>query len=107
VNLAWLRRWSRRLALVSRVRTGAAVLTRHYLAAAWYCSATLAGMRPRSLIAIPWALAQARISLLCSRAEEGRTARRRGARPVSRAWPVKGARSLRSVLACFLLRSIS
>jgi hypothetical protein len=32
------------------------------LLSAWYRSVTLAGIRPRSLTAIPWALAQARIS---------------------------------------------
>jgi hypothetical protein len=35
------------------------------LAAAWYCSTTLAGMRPRSLTARPCSFAQARMSLLC------------------------------------------
>ena len=30
--------------------------------AAWYCSATLAGMRSRSLTVMPWSFAQARIS---------------------------------------------
>ena len=37
---------------------------RQFPVAAWYCSTTLAGMRPRSLTARPWPLAQARISLL-------------------------------------------
>jgi hypothetical protein len=32
--------------------------------AAWYCSTTLAGMRPRSLTAMPWSFAQARMSPL-------------------------------------------
>jgi hypothetical protein len=31
-------------------------------AAAWYCSTTLAGMRPRSLTARPWSRAQALMS---------------------------------------------
>jgi hypothetical protein len=43
-------------------------------AAAWYCSTTLAGIRPRSLTAMPWSFAQARISPLRWRA--GRAARR-------------------------------
>ena len=30
--------------------------------AVWYCSTTLAGMRPRSLTAMPWSFAQARMS---------------------------------------------
>jgi Enoyl-(Acyl carrier protein) reductase len=34
------------------------------VATAWYWSITLAGMRPRSLTAMPWSLAQARISPL-------------------------------------------
>jgi hypothetical protein len=39
-----------------------------YLAAAWYCSATLAvaGMRPRSLTGMPLAFAHARMSPLRS-----------------------------------------
>ena len=32
--------------------------------AAWYCSTTLAGMRPRSLTAMPWSFAQVRMSPL-------------------------------------------
>ena len=34
------------------------------LVAAWYCSTTLAGMRPRALTAMPWSCAHARISPL-------------------------------------------
>jgi hypothetical protein len=34
------------------------------LVAAWYCSTTLAGIRPRSLTVMPWSFAQARISPL-------------------------------------------
>jgi hypothetical protein len=34
------------------------------LLAASYCSTTLAGIRPRSLTAMPWSFAQARISPL-------------------------------------------
>jgi hypothetical protein len=30
-----------------------------FLAAAWYCSTTLAGMRPQSLTAMPWSYAHA------------------------------------------------
>jgi hypothetical protein len=48
-----------------------------YLVAAWYCSATLTGMRPRSLTAMPWVFAHARMSPLRSRADEVRTVRRR------------------------------
>ncbi len=35
-----------------------------YLVAAWYCAATLAGMRPRPLTGMPLAFAHARISAL-------------------------------------------
>ena len=45
-------RVDRRLAGVSQVAVG-------YLVAAWYCPATLAGMRPRSLTGMPWAFAHA------------------------------------------------
>src|SRR6266480_960125 len=37
------------------------------LVAAWYCSTTLAGMRPRALTAMSWSFAHARISPLRSR----------------------------------------
>jgi hypothetical protein len=47
-----------------------------YLVAASYCSATLAGMRPRSLTGMPWAFAHARMSPLRSSADEIRPVRR-------------------------------
>jgi len=45
--------------------------------AASYCSTTLAGMRPRSLTAIPWPVAQARMLPLRSRLAAVRPGRRR------------------------------
>jgi hypothetical protein len=39
-------------------------VTAGYLVAAWYCPATLAGMRPRSLTGMPLAFAHARMSAL-------------------------------------------
>jgi ectoine hydroxylase-related dioxygenase (phytanoyl-CoA dioxygenase family) len=42
----------------------AALGQRSLAVAAWYCSTTLAGMRPRSLTARPWSLAHARMSPL-------------------------------------------
>src|SRR6266487_4508813 len=41
-------------------------------AAAWYCSITLAGIRPRSLTVMPWSLAHARTSPLRCRPAEVR-----------------------------------
>jgi len=53
--------------------------------AAWYCSITLAGIRPRSLTAMPWSLAHARTSPLRCRPAGVRAARRAGPRPALRA----------------------
>src|SRR5690348_227430 len=53
--------------------------------AAWYCSTTLAGMRPRSLTARPCSFAQARISPERCRPAAVRPGRRDGARPARRA----------------------
>ena len=53
-------------------------------AAAWYCSNTLAGIRPRALTAMPWALAHARTSPLRCRPADVRAVRRAGPRPALR-----------------------
>ena len=53
--------------------------------AASYCSTTLAGMRPRSLTAMPCSFAHARMSPLRSRLDGVRTGRRRCPRPALRA----------------------
>ena len=75
------------------------------LAAAWYCSTTLAGMRPRSLTAMPWPFAHARISPLRSRRAAVRPGRRRCPRPALRACSMKGASCFRNALA-FLVAQI-
>ena len=53
--------------------------------AASYCWTTLAGMRPRSLTAMPWSFAHARIWPLRSRLDAVRVGRRRCPRPALRA----------------------
>ena len=68
--------------LASRPGRGAA-----HCVAARYCSTTLAGMRPRSLTAMPLSFAQVRMSTLRSRAAGVRAARRRWPRPTLRARP--------------------
>src|SRR5215468_3046480 len=73
--------------------------------AASYCSTTLAGMRPRPLTAMPWPLAQARMSPLRCRLDDVRG--RRCPRPALRACSTKGASCLRNARAFFLFRSIS
>jgi hypothetical protein len=77
------------------------------LAAAWCCSTTLAGMRPRSLSAMPAPFARARIPPLRSRLAAVRPGRRRCACPALRAWSMKGASCRRNAAAFFLLRSIA
>ena len=57
--------------------------------AASYCSTTLAGMRPRSLTAMPWPLAHARISPLRSRRAAVRPGRCRCPRSALRACSMK------------------
>jgi hypothetical protein len=53
--------------------------------AAWYCSTTLAGMRPRALTAMPACFAHARMLPLRSRLAAVRPGRRRCPRPALRA----------------------
>jgi cytochrome P450 len=85
----------------------AALRQRPLPAAAWYCSTTLAGMRPRSLTARPWSFAHARISPERWRLAAVRAARRGCVRPALRAWSINGASCLRNAAAFFALRSIS
>ncbi len=59
------------VAVGGQVRLGA---VQRPLTAAWYCSMTLAGIRPRALTAMPWSFAHARSPLRC------RPAAARGAR---------------------------
>ena len=89
-----------RLAVIAAVRHPLVV-------AAWYCWTTLAGMRPRSLTTMPWALAHARMLSLRWRLSVVRIGRRRGSRPALRACSMKGASSRRNARTCRLLRSIS
>ena len=76
-------------------------------AAAWYCSTTLAGIRPRSLTVMPWSLAHARMPALRPRLDAVRPAVRRGPRPALRAWLMNGASCWRNAVALRVLRSIS
>jgi hypothetical protein len=57
-----LRSCARRSGWKTGGMTGVYCVTVGYLVAAWYCSATLAGMRPRSLTGMPLAFAHARMS---------------------------------------------
>jgi hypothetical protein len=65
---SWMRGVARKFAGVPSTRmvayTCSHPLAQRPLVAAWCCSTTLAGIRPRSLTVMPWSLAQARISLL-------------------------------------------
>jgi len=60
------------------------------LAAAWYCSNTLAGIRPRSLTVMPCSLAHARTSPLRCRPADVRAVRRAGPRLALRACSMNG-----------------
>src|SRR6266516_3674141 len=75
------------------------------LVAASYCSATVAGIRPLPLTAIPCSLAHARMSPLRCRLDDVRG--RRCSRPALRACSAKGAGCLPNARAFFLFRSIS
>jgi hypothetical protein len=75
--------------------------------AASYCSATPAGIRPRSLTGMPWAFAHARMLPLRWRADVVRAGRRCCPRPALRACSTKGASPSRNFRAFLLLRSIS
>src|SRR6266567_4650771 len=66
-----------------------------------------AGMRPRSLTAMSWSFAHARIWLLRARAEAGRPGRRRCPRPALRACSMNGATCPRNLVAFLALRSIT
>ncbi len=73
----------------------------------WYCSITLAGIRPRSLTARPSSLAHARTSPLRCRPAEVRGVHRARPRLALRACSMNGASFVRKPRAFFALRSIS
>src|SRR5262249_62349675 len=71
-----------------------------------YRSVTFAGRRPRSLTAMPWLFAQARISPLRCRLATVRVGRLTP-RPVRRAGSMKGGSWGRDGLAFLLVRAVS